>query len=183
MQVLTLHHREPVCGVPQDTRWLAAALSPMGSLRAGYASGPVSPWPRLLAAIAAVDKEAALDIAEGIAREAVPDEDWPHPQRAHIRWEDGAIVFTTPGGVEVQISAGEGGAVVHILFRRESRYLAMLILATLAADEHCDPVQVSIDHHSAADRPALLVEGNQYTALALAAADVAHGEVEIVRVQ
>ena len=121
---------------------LAATLGNMGSLLASEQSwarfvnalgweveehlkGALPEWPDLQAE------------ADRIVAESVPEENFPHPQRAEVITVDTVgrptVVFETPAEVEITISASTAGVEVDIVFNRNSKRLATLIASALFA--------------------------------------------------
>jgi len=103
-------------------RTLAAALQPFGSLRCTRQQAGA-----LLDAIGVpvpldVKPEKSIHVSEAvddIIVKAVPEEGYPHPQRA-IDWaiDDDHVTLSTPGGVLVTIDR-DG---IHFEFNRNSRF-------------------------------------------------------------
>ncbi len=132
MKNLTLH-----C----DLETAGKMLAHCGSLAAPYYGDG---WRDLYAALGEPGEgweETILYRAEWLAREAVPDEAFPHPQRAAVSMGYGtsrpSVKFITPGGVTVRISrpdaALHGSPLwVSIDFGRNSLQLAGQMLAQIA---------------------------------------------------
>ncbi len=114
---------------------LSKVLSYFGSLGVNC-----NKWENLLHAMGAPinsQKNITLETAANeIIEEAVPEEGFPHPQRA--TWDGNqdnkTVWFTTPGGVTVTIYMVEinESIILSVDFNRDSVYLACKLLAQLS---------------------------------------------------
>lgn len=121
------------------TAILASACWPMGSLRAPrelwgavLRSMGMPIYPYLQGTVLLLEPEEA---AYALVVSAVPMEgvNGP-PYRAAYRVTEDAIIFETPGSVEVAVRRAAAGVDLVIDFRRESRHLATLIASRLFAE-------------------------------------------------
>lgn len=114
---------------------LAATLQELSFF--GSLAAPREAWARLVHALQDGQNGDVLAAADGIAMAAVPEEAFPHPQRADVGVNAaGAAVFQTPGGVLVSIWAIESGDLGLLVdFGRESRFAATMLLAGIASRE------------------------------------------------
>lgn len=124
------------CDIPAV---LSESLRNMGSLAASRQD-----WASLLQALGVnlwfeyhkeAPRRSLMEAAEAIVTSAVPEEGFPHPERAVALYnqEQGLIAFKTPGGVQVSIAKQAEGQDVQltVAFGRDSNHLATLVLADL----------------------------------------------------
>ena len=124
----------------RDLKTMISVMSCCGSLTNPHGHQNMeSPFRWLLAALDQGDMENALAAATEFVTDAIPEEGEPDPRRATVHTQGSAIMFTTPGGVEVEISPmnlpeAEWEWTFVVRFHRDSQQLAMQMLMAIVAN-------------------------------------------------